>query len=109
MDRVATLASKTKAALDEVAEKLESADAGLESQAATLRAIAEQQRQLAHDCLTETQPIDIARHSITVRLMKALEEIEDISAELLTRSKPGHNELSEAATLLQRGLDKLDQ
>lgn len=108
MDRVATLATKTKAALDEVAEALEDADSGLEAQADTLRVIAEQQRQLAHDCLTETQPIDIARHSVTVRMMKTIEEIQDISAELLSRGKPGHSELSEAATLLQRGLDKLD-
>jgi len=104
IDHVAELAGQTKKTLEQLANELD--EAGLQAQAAILRVIAGQHKKLAHDCLTTTQPIDIVRHDMTARLSKSIEEIEEISAELLTRGRSGHSELSEAAGLLKRALDR---
>ena len=106
IDHVAELAGQTKKSLEQIADELD--ESGLEAQASILRVMAGQHRQLALDCLTTTQPIDIARHDLVTRLLKSIEEIEELSAELLTRGKKGHSELSEAATLLQRAVDQQD-
>lgn len=104
IDRVAELSGQTNKTLEQVAEDLEAS--GLPTQARTLRVMAKMHMSLAHDCLTTTQPIEIFSHDLSVRIRRSIEEIKEISADLLTRGKGGHSELSEAAELLQRAVDQ---
>ena len=107
IDRIAELTGQTKRTLEQVANDLEGA--GLEAQASILRSVAKQHGQLAHDCLTITQPIEIARHNLRARVTKLLDETQELSAEMMSRGKEGHSELSDAAALLERALEKQDQ
>ena len=104
MDQVAELAGQTTRTLEQIAEDLDMS--GLGAQATTLRTIASLQRKLAHDCLTTTQPIDIARHDFVVRLLRAIEEIENISDELMMEGRGSSSELLEAVSLLQSVVDQ---
>ena len=106
-DRVAELAGQTTRTLKEVAAACD--DSGLVAQASTLRNIADLHAKIALDCLTETQPIEVERYNLIDRIQKTIEEIEEISADLLTRGKKGHSELSEAASILHRALAQQDQ
>jgi hypothetical protein len=103
IEKVANLAGRTAKALDTLASELEKE--GFVTQPGILRAIAKSNRSLANDCATTTQPIEIGRYNLTARLKKIIYESRDVAADMLERGKPGHNELSEAADLMQSILD----
>ena len=103
MERVADLAGRSSKAIDKVAGELEAR--GMVTQPGLLRTIAKSHRKLAIDCMTTTQPIEISRYDLTKRIEVIMNECKEIAAELLNRGEPGHNELAEAAELLQQALD----
>ena len=107
IERVAELAGQTTRTLEQVSRVLD--EAGLSSQAATLRSIARLHAQIAMDCLTETQPIEVERYNLPERIQRSVQTLDDLSADLMSRNKPGHTEISEAAGLLQQALDRLSQ
>jgi len=100
LERVANLAGRTSRALDKVAKELEGD--GYVTQPGMLRAIAKSNRALAHDCATTTQPIEVERYNLTARLKKIMDESREVAADLMSRGKPGHNELSEASDLIEK-------
>lgn len=100
LDRIANLAGKTARVLDSLADTIEDIDVGLESQAATLRKVANEHRQVALDCLTETQPLSTRRLSLGRQLRDLAEEARQVAAELMQRGIAGHDEISDAADQL---------
>ncbi len=102
IERVANLAGRTAKALEKVAAELE--EAGFVTQPGILRAIAKSNRALSHDCSTTTQPIEIGRYDLTSRLNRIMNESREIAADMMSRSKPGHNELYEASELIEKVL-----
>ncbi len=107
LERVANLAGRTSRALDKVASELEKD--GYITQPGMLRAIAKSNSALAHDCATTTQPIEVERYNLTNRIKKLKEEADEVAADLLSRGKQGHNELSEISVLAQRALELQDK
>jgi len=103
IERVANLAGRTARALEKVSAELE--DAGFITQPGMLRAIAKSNRDLSRDCSTSTQPIEIGRYDLTSRLNKIMDEAQEIAADIMSRSKPGHNELYEASELIKKVLE----
>lgn len=103
LERVANLAGRTSKALDKVATELE--EAGFVTQPGMLRAIAKSNQDLSHDCSSTTQPIEIARYDLTSRLNRIMDESREIAADMMSRSKAGHNELYEASELIEKVLD----
>lgn len=104
VEKVAEFAGKTARTLEEIASVFD--EIGLEEHGKKLREIAKQHSQLALDCLTETQPIEVQRYRIPERIQANVRILRELSADLLTRGKPGHNEIEEAADLLQSALEK---
>ena len=102
IDRVAELAGQTTRTLEQVARVLD--ETGLVAQSATLRSIAKLHTQIALDCLTETQPIELQRYNLPERIEKSIQVLDEIAADLLSRNKTGHSEISEAASLLRQAL-----
>ena len=102
IDRIAELAGQTTRSLDLLAAVIE--ESGLAAQAATLRSISRLHAKVALDCMVETQPIEISRYNLSERLLRSINEIDDISADLLNRGRPGHSALSEAAMILRQAL-----
>lgn len=102
IERVANLAGRTARVLEKVSEELE--EAGLITQPSLLRVIAKANRDLAHDCLTKTQPIEIGRYDLTSRLNRIMDESREIAAELMARGQSGHNEIYEASELIEKVL-----
>ena len=106
-DRVAVLAGQTTRTLLQMAKELE--ESGLSSQAATLRNISNLHAQIANDCLIETQPIELERYRLVDRLAKCIEDVQQVSADLMARRKPGHGEASDAADILEHVLAQQDR
>ncbi len=106
IQRVADLAGRTSRVLKKVAAELE--EEGYVTQPGLLKVVAKSNEALAHDCSTKTQPIDVDRYNLTERLRKIIEETDDIAADLLSRGKIGHNELSEASGLFRKVLNNMD-
>ncbi len=101
-DRVADLAGQTTRVLTQIAMVVE--ESGLLAQASTLRDISKLHAQIAIDCLIETQPIELERYNLPQRIAKAIEEVEEISADLMSRGRSGHSEMSDAAALITQAL-----
>lgn len=106
-DRVAVLAGQTTRTLQQIAKELE--ESGLPAQANTLRSIAKLHAQIANDCLIETQPIELERYRLNDRMASCVEEIREISADLMARRKPGHGEMSDAASIVEHVLERQDK
>lgn len=103
VERVANLAGLTCRTLEEIAKVQD--EAGL-PHGETLRQLARQHQQVALACLTETQPIEVQRYRTAERIETNIRALRELSADLLTRGKQGHNEIEEAADLLQLALEK---
>jgi len=106
IERVAELAGRTSRVLKQVASELE--EEGYVTQPGLLKAIAKSNEALAHDCSTVTQPIDVSRYNLTDRLKRIIEEADDIAADLLSRGKVGHNELSTVSEMLREIMGSQD-
>lgn len=104
VDRVSDLAGRTTRTLEQVCADLE--EVGLYAQANTLRNISREHAQISVDCLVETQPIEVQRYNLKERIERSMEEVQEISADLLSRGKPGHSEMSEAADLIGQAMEQ---
>jgi len=103
VERTANLAELTCRTLDEIAKVQD--EAGL-PHGEILRQLARQHKQMLIACLTETQPIEVPRYRTSERIETSIRSLRDLSADLLARGKEGHNEIEEAADLLQLALEK---
>lgn len=101
-DAVSELSERTARTLDEVSEKVY--EAGLLEPSNTLNSLSEQHKKMVHNCLVETQPIDAIRYDLNRRFRNDIEELRELAADLLSRGKPGHDQISEAAELLEEAL-----
>lgn len=108
IDRVSELAGRTARVLDQLAEAVADADVGLDAQVDQIRAVANEHRKIALDCLSETQPIALRRVSLGRQLRDLAEESRQVAAELLQRGIHGHTEVSEAADQLEAVADQAD-
>lgn len=103
VDRVANLAGLTSKTLEEIAKVAD--EAGL-PHGNTLRRLAREHSKIALDCLVETQPIEVQRFAIHERIETSIRILQELSADMMSRGEKGHNDVEEAADLLQSALEK---
>lgn len=103
IERVASLSTRTVNVLDRVSDELK--EAGFVTQHELLRIISDAHRRLAQACMSDTQPIEVERYNLTNRLKKIIDEARDVAADMLSRRRNGHSDMSEAADLIQKVLD----
>ena len=104
IERVAELSGQTCRTLEELAKVMD--ESGL-PHASVLRNIAKTHAQIALDCLSETQPIEVQRYNLTDRIKMIIKSMEELSSDLLSRNKRGHAEVDEAISFLRLVLEEI--